>query len=577
PLAIELAAARIKLLSPEAMLARLDHRLALLTGGAHDSPIRQQTLHRTIAWSYELLDVTEQRVFRRLSVFSGGGTLEAIAAVTADAEDHDALAAVAALIDQSLVYRWEGPGGESRFGMLETIREYATEQLAAHNETDAIQRRQADYCLALAEAAEARLRGEEQLVWLGRLEAEQANFRAVLTWCLATGEEGRGLRLAGALGPFWRRRGHLSLGYNWLARLLAPNPSETGTTAGRAKALCEMGQLAYCRIDSAVALPALEESVGLYRQQDDAGQRGLTEALTWLGAARLSVDWNLPKARAALDEAVAFARAVGDPWLLADSLTRLGMALLAHGNDAVASTPLQESLTLWQGTGDRWGEGWALFYLGNIAELTGDLATAQARYEASLGSRRAVGDTSGIAAVLGYLGNLAHVAGDEVGARIYHQEELTTVRPTGNRVGVAYALSRLGGVAAAQGHTREAACHYRESETIFHELGYGRGLAEWLASLASTLGAAGDGPLAARLLGAAAAQLARLETDFFPADRADFNRTVVATEAALDPVAFAAAWDAGWAYPVEQAITVGLTALERAGSAAQGSADPSRH
>lgn len=569
PLAIELAAARVKLLPPGAMLARLDHRLALLTGGPRDLPARQRTLRDTIAWSHELLAATEQRVFRRLGVFSGGGTLAALAAVAADAADPDPLDAVAALVDQSLVYRGEGPDGEPRFGMLETIREYAAEQLAAHGEADASRRRHADYYLGLAEAAEARLRGGEQPAWLGRLEAEHANFQAALAWCLAAGEGARGLRLAGALGAFWHRRGHLSLGCDWLARLLAAGPSGAETAATRAKALCGLGQLAYSRMDIAAALRALEESVGLRRRQGDAGGRGLAEALTWLGAARLSADWDLLRVRAALDEAAALARAADDPWTLAGALTRLGMALLTCGDAAAAGPTLEESLALWRATGDRWGEGWALFYLGNTAELAGDAATARARYEASLDAWRAGGDVVGTAGALGYLGNLAHRAGDEAAARRHYEAGLTILRSTGNRVGVAYALGRLGGVAAAQGDAPGAARRYRESLAIFHELGYGRGLAEWLTSLADTVGAAGDGPLAARLLGAAAAQLARLGTDLFPADRADWNRTIAATRAALDPAAFAVAWDAGWAKPLEQAIAAGSSALERGGREGQ--------
>ncbi|MDP9369539.1 MAG: AAA family ATPase, partial [Chloroflexota bacterium] len=292
PLAIELAAARVKVLSPQALLARLTDRLRLLTGGARDLPDRQQTMRGAIAWSHDLLVPEEQVLFRRLAVFAGGFTLEAAEAVVPAAGDLgiDVLEGVASLVDKSLVRRTERPGDEPRFGMLETVREYARDRLAESDEQAAVQSRHLGWCLALAEAAEPELRSAGQGTWLGRLETEHDNVRAALTWAgegVEPESRALGLRLAASLYTFWFVRSHWAEGREWLEELLRTDDSRP--SAARAKALFVAGLLAFAAGDPAAAAARHEESLGMARA---VGSRTV-EALALYGlgdAARLQGD-----------------------------------------------------------------------------------------------------------------------------------------------------------------------------------------------------------------------------------------------------------------------------------------------
>src|SRR5215207_1559152 len=288
PLAIELAAARIKLLTAQAMLARLGNRLKLLTGGARDLPERQRTLRSTIEWSYGLLEEDEKTLFARLSVFAGGRTLEAIEAIC-DAEGDlpvDVLDGVESLVDESLLRQEEGPGGEPRFVMLETIHQYAKEKLQESGESENLRKLHARYFLALAEEAEPRLRGPEDVEWLERLEAEHDNLRAALSWALERGEAELALRLAGALWRFWEARGLYSEGHRWLEEALAK--ANGASAAARAKALEGEGWLVYHsgQVDQAVI--AAREGLKLSEQ---AGLGGAVAAsflrlLGWMAMLR---------------------------------------------------------------------------------------------------------------------------------------------------------------------------------------------------------------------------------------------------------------------------------------------------
>jgi predicted ATPase/class 3 adenylate cyclase len=272
PLAIELAAARIKLLTPQAMLARLGNRLKLLTGGARDLPERQRTLRGTIRWSYELLEEGEKVLFARLAVFSGGGTLEAIEAIC-DAEGDlpvDVLDGVSSLVDKSLLRQEEEEGGEPRFVMLETIYEYAREKLENSGEAETIKRAHAEYFLALAEKAEPKLTTAEQGAWLERLETEHDNLRAALSWSLGRKDQELALRLGGALWRFWFLRSHLSEGLQWLGEVLS---LRGGFTALRAKALNGAGDLVWSQGNYDRAKELYEESLALSRQLGD--KRGI--------------------------------------------------------------------------------------------------------------------------------------------------------------------------------------------------------------------------------------------------------------------------------------------------------------
>jgi predicted ATPase len=280
PLAIELAAARIKLLSPQALLARLDRRLQLLTGGAHDLPERQRTLRNTIEWSYELLHVEEQRLFRRLAAFVGGCQLSAAEALcrALGEEVPTVFEGITSLIDKSLLQQVEQEEDESRLLMLETIREYGLERLEASGEAEAMRRQHATFFLAMAEEAYPKAHSAEQSTWLRRLEADHDNLRAALRWTLERQEAQMGLRLGGALHTFWKACNHDSEGRSWLAQVLA-QPGAKARTIARAKALRGLGLLAFTQGDFPEAHRLLEESVSVGREMGAAGKFDLANAL----------------------------------------------------------------------------------------------------------------------------------------------------------------------------------------------------------------------------------------------------------------------------------------------------------
>jgi predicted ATPase/class 3 adenylate cyclase len=313
PLAIELAAARIKVLPPQALLVRLGQRLTVLTGGARDAPARQQTLRNTIEWSYDLLHVVEQRLFRLLSVFVGGCTLEAVEAVCEALGDErgKVFEGVASLIYKSLVQQGEQEGEEPRFMMLETIREYGLECLATSGELEVAWQAHALYYLSLAEKAEPNLEGQQQAEWLERLEREYDNLRATLKWCLERGELGHSiemaLRLAGALWRFWEVRGHWSEGWNFLEQAL--ERSKGGAILVQLKALKAAAHLAYVRSD-------------------------------------------IDRAEALSEECLARCLELGDRVGIAFSLRLLGLIAWWRYNFAVASSRTEESLALFRGLGN---------------------------------------------------------------------------------------------------------------------------------------------------------------------------------------------------------------------------------
>src|SRR5438034_1544036 len=319
PLAIELAAARIKLLTPESLLPRLERRLPLLTAGARDAPERQRTLRATIEWSFELLDPAEQELFLRLSVFAGGWDLEAAEAVCS-AE----LEILGSLVDKSLIR-----GNDDRFLMLATIREFATEELESSGDAPAVRRRHAEHYLALAEAAEPEILGGAQVEWMVRLERERNNFRAALDWAFEQGAAEIALRLIGALRRAWVARGYLAETRAWLEQALAADGA--AMPAVRAKTLYGFGRVALVQGDYERALPSLQESASLFREHGDA--RGLAFALAdlgWIAAAQGVHE----RARSLGEQSLAVARAAGDETTSAAALHVIACTMLDEGEYA---------------------------------------------------------------------------------------------------------------------------------------------------------------------------------------------------------------------------------------------------
>jgi predicted ATPase len=411
PLALELAAARVKLFSPEALVARLADRPALLAG-ARDMPSRQQTLHDTILWSYELLNPEERTLFARLAVFAGGFTLEAAEVVCGDEGGADVVAGIATLVDNSLVRRRHGRAGEPRFELLRTIRTFALTRLASGAEADEVRRRHAEHYLSLAEAAEPQLRGPEQTQWLERLEIENANFRAALAWCEESRRYDVGARIASALWRFWDTHGHLSEGRRWLEQALTHRGHLPPEIQG--ELLHGAGALAF-------------------NQGDDAAAR----------------EW--------LEEARAIAQRLGDPRRLARSLNNLSAVALWSGEFGRARSLLEDSLPTLRRLGDGWNLALAVENLGNIALYSGDPDRAEPWFEESVALWRDFGDRQCEALSLGALGVVALCRGDHERASRLHRSSLAVFEETGHKEGIAWTLECLAAVAAVADEPERAA------------------------------------------------------------------------------------------------------------------------
>jgi predicted ATPase/class 3 adenylate cyclase len=428
PLAIELAATRIRLLTPQAMLSRLSNRLKVVTGGAKNLPERQRTLRGAVEWSHDLLDEHEQVSFARLSVFAGGRTLEAMEAIC-DAEGDlgvDILDGVESLVEKSLLRQEEGPNGEPRFVMLETIHEYARERLEESGEAETIKRAHAEYFLELAEKAEIKDTDAASSEWLERLETEHDNFRVALSWALEHGEAETALRMAGALGDFWLMRGHLSEGASWLE--LALRHGDGISAPVRAKALDMAGTLENYRGEHELAQSLLEESAALYRAPGD--KRGLSRAVNSLGhtAADLG-DWG--RAEALYRESMELGRELGERERVCAALNNLGWAALCQEDYERAAELCRENRSL--------------------AESMGRMDL-----------RRHGGSNLGWA----YLGQ-----GDHAEAAVLFKEALAYFREVGDQVNIAEVLEGFAGVAGAQGEGERAARLYAAAETLRQTIG----------------------------------------------------------------------------------------------------------
>ena len=342
PLAIELAAARLKVLSPSSLLTRLASRLHLLTGGARDLPQRQQTLRATIDWSYDLLSPAEQKLFRRLSVFVGGCNLEGVEAVcyTKSDLDVDLLDGMASFVDKSLLQQFEQANGESRFSMLETIREYALEKLEASGELEQMQRHHAAFFLAFAEEAEPHLHGRKPAEWLKRLEEEHANIRAALRWSLAY-DAGMAARLGAAIRYFWVFQGHLAEGLALSQDIL--RLCDRAPTAVRGNLLSMAGNLAKFQGDYETARRMYEEGLSDGRSAHDLRQ----VSLSCRGLGGLAYEQgDYPTARGFAEEALAAARQSNDRFGIARSLSMLGDLARSQGDDAAARPLYEEALAI---------------------------------------------------------------------------------------------------------------------------------------------------------------------------------------------------------------------------------------
>jgi predicted ATPase len=512
PLAIELAAARVKVLTPAAMLSRLASRLQLLTGGARDLPQRQQTLRAALDWSYDLLSPAEQRLFRRLSVFVGGCNLEGIEAVcdTKGDLDLDLLDGMASLVDKSLVRQTEEASGDSRFSMLETMREYGLDKLRANGEEAATRRAHAAYCLVLAEEQSHEQTSSETPGDLEQFEFEHNNFRAALEWLIETGDADWGLRLGTALFRFWENREYFAEGRDKLGKLLHLEKAAVFSKA-RMRALFAAGVL--------------------------AGQQGDYAAASGL-----------------IGESRSIAQKLGDNTGLAISLNALAVFARDRGDLDLARDLFQQSLDLWRDLGDLIAVARALNNLASVMKLRRDFERARALHSECLAIFRGLRDRTGVAWSLNNQGDVARDQGELRAAQELYEQALAMFRELGDHWGLAGTLADLGNLAREERDYDRAHSLYRESLKHFQDLGHKRGVARLLECFASSEAAQGQAEQALRHFGAAAALRTLVGAPLTPTEQEKLDSSLEPSRKAISTEAGAAAWLEGWTMPMEQAV-----------------------
>lgn len=517
PLAIELAASRVRTLSPAGLLSRLGSKLDLLSAGMRDLPPRQQTLRGAVDWSYDLLGEEERALLRRVSVFVGGCTLEAAEECAGVGEPvlprDDVLSLIESLLDKSLLRRDES-GGEPRFWMLEIIRDYGLEKLEESGEAVALRQMQASYFLAMVEQAEPELQGQGQAGWLARLESEHENLRAVIRRSLDAGDIDTAARLGGGLRRFWYLRGHLTEGRRWLEEILAHGSSLSPDL--RAGTLHAVGTLAWSQGD-------------------------------------------YPSARHFFEESLQIRRELGDTHGIADLLNNLGVVALPQGDVDAARAMHEESLALFRELGDRWGASMALANLGLVALHRQDCDAAGALLTESLQIRRSLGDKQSIAQSLNNLGTVMRCKGQYDLAYELHGESLEIFVELEDRWSIALCHANMGFARLSQGRYIEARGLLREGLSLFRELDVRQGVATCIEGLAAVEGRLDHPDRSARLYGAAAALREEIGVPLPPTERPDYERHLSAARASSDPARFSAAWSRGRVMSLESAIAQALS------------------
>jgi len=515
PLAIELAAARTKVLPCSAILDRLQSRLRLLTGGALDLPERQQTLRSTIDWSHELLSEAEQKLFRRFSVFIGGATLEATEAVCSTSRDLgiDPFEGLASLVDKNLIQRLDRADSEPRFTMLETIREYACERLAGSGEERAARRAHAAYCLVLAEEGNPELSEGDRAAWLGRCDIEIDNFRSALDFLFESNELDWGLRLCMALFRFWEMREHL--------------------IEGRAR------------------LQAVLRLAGPAYPKERAKVSHFLGALT-------TVEGDFPAAKRFLEQSLSLYQELGDEWGIAVTLNALAVNARDQGDYSAAQENFERSLECWRKLPDRLAVARGLHNLANVVKVRGDYARAQATLQEATATFEEVGDRSGAAWSINQQGDIAREQNDLGAARDLYQQALAVFRQVGDRWGSARSLTDLCYVCCEQRDYSTAHDVYAEALEIFAELGHKRGIARALEGCACLAAAQGDAARALRLAAAAAQLRQFVGAPLRQAEQRKLDEKLSAAREKLSETEGNRAWREGAEMSLEKAIPYSL-------------------
>jgi predicted ATPase/DNA-binding winged helix-turn-helix (wHTH) protein len=521
PLAIELAAARTKVLSPSGILDRLECPLQLLTGGALDLPERQQTLRKTIDWSHGFLNEAEQKLFRRLSVFVGGCTLEAVEAVCNTSHDVgiDLFEGLSSLVDKNLVQRVDRAEAEPRFAMLETIREYALERLTDSSEQSATRRAQAAYCLVVAEEGNPELSSADRTRWLALCDVEIDNFRSALDWLFHTLDMDWAFRLCVALFRFWDMREHLAEGRVRLETVLrlagADRPKE------RARVSLFLGALATTQGDYPAAEHFLQQSLSLYEE------------------------W-------------------GDQSGIAASLNALAISARDRGDYSAAQSNFERSLACWRLLPDRSAIARCLHNLANVVKVRGDYPRAGWALREATDIFEELGDRSGAAWSINQQGDIARDQGNSVAARELYQRALSAFREAGDPWGSARSLTDLASIDCEQGDHLPAQAAYREALQIFAELGHRRGMARALEGYACLALAQGNGERALKLAAAAAHLRQEIKAPLNQAEQSKFDQTLLPAWDSLGEAEGKHAWAEGSSMSLEKAIRYSLEAPQSA-------------
>jgi predicted ATPase len=508
PLAIELAASRIKLLSPAALQTRLESSLNVLTGGARDLPVRQQTLRSTVNWSYSLLNSAEQSLFQRLAVFIGGCTLEAVEAVCDTKSDLglDVLDGIASMIDKSLMQQVERPGAETRFLMLSTIREYALERLSESGEEFATRRAHAAYHVVLAEECGEEFASHPE--WLERFDQEQHNFREALEFLIRTSDADWGMRLGSALFHFWELREHFAEGRTFTERLL---------------------------------------------QLPGAVQPRMRARLLLYAGVLAAPQWNSDSTRK-FQESLEACRELEDHRGVAVALNALGVNARDRGDLESACSLFEQCVATWRGLGSSIDTARALSNLANVVRLQRDYARAHKLYDECLAIFHASGDSTGVAWTLDYLGDLVQESVDFIAARSYYEQSLSAFRQLGDGWGIASAQCDLARLSAAQGQHKDAETLYADSLRIFRDLAHNRGIARVLECFAVSAAAQGHAERSLRLAGASAALRQRIGAPLIPAEQSRLEKKLETARNVFSNAAGLEAWSSGWEMSLDDAL-----------------------
>jgi len=556
PLAIEMAAARVRAMPVEQVAARLEDRFRLLTGGSRTALPRHQTLKALIDWSYNLLSEHERVMLRRLSVFAGGCSLEGAEEVCSGDRiaRWEVLDLLTGLVDKSLVI-YEEKDGEARYRLLETIRQYGCDRLLESEEAERVYRRHRDYFLGLAEEALRHIRGAEGVRYLDCLETEHDNLRGALDWCMNESESAEeGLRLAGALWRFWSVRGYWSEGQMWLAKALS-REGAAGRTKARSDALNGAGNLASGQGDYSAAWSFYEESLAIRRELGD--REGVASSLHNLGL----ITWSQGEYGAAhslLEESLTIFRELKDMRGVAGSVHCLGVIAREQGEYERARLLLEESLAISRQINHKDIIATSLVNLGSVAFRQMEYETAHSLYEEGLAIFRELGDKRRIAGSLDSLGEAIRAQGKPELARSLFEESLAIFQELDDRRGIAIALCDLGALSEDQGNYEQAHSLQAQSLAIFRELGDRKAMIERLEEMARLATALGQLERAARLWGAGESLRKVIGTPLPPFERASYDLQVAGVRAALVQETFESAWEAGSAMSLEEAVAYAL-------------------